>query len=574
MTRKLWLLTLGMTALVALPLAVNPRAHLRDDALSNTALAHAVLRHGIPPPDPYLAGQPLRYHWGYNALVAGLSALAGARPLTVFVLLAPLGLAVALVAMARLVRAMGGGEWAAALAVVLTVVGLNGWGWVFFAGRWLAGEFRLAGVLGLEATRFYPLLVRGYDMRLAFFVSKALVVTSYIWTLALVPVALTGVLRLLRGDGWRHGAVMAVALAGAGYANLLVGGALAALVGVGLAASAWLHRGAGQREAKRRALAGLGFLVVPAALVLPYALSTVGGAAAGEHLVTPALPDGRHLRGFGVGLLPLWACVAVAGRPRRWGREDAWLALMAAGFGAGYLFTRVPDDVQVKYVFVMAMVLAAYVARRVPGVGRRRRWALWLLAASAVPTTALGLVEQARAPDEVGVTEGEAETFDWIARHTPPDTVVVYRGPADHRGSLGRATLVPVLAHRDLYVPDRKGFHRAGQYDQAVWDHRTEQMDRLYGRGEVVPVLEEVAAEMGRPVVLITWVQLSEISDPRVRLLHDAGGLRLWALRPVSWLDDGTEGGGTGGASGWRVPAPPAVGKKRRRLATVAPTRG
>jgi len=522
------LLAVGLTLLLSVPLVVNPRALLRDDAMSNTALAHAVRRHGIPPPDPYLAGQPLHYHWAYNALAAGLSALSGLHPLTVMVVLGPLGLAVGLVSMARLVRRMGGGEGAAALGVALMLVGLNGWGWVFLTTRWLTGEAGVAASLGLEVSEFHHLLVRGYDMRLSFLASKALLATSYIWTLALVPVCLGALVRFLRGEGWRQGVALALALAAAAYANLLVGAVLLGMLAAGLLAWACLFRHEQDRGAARRALWGLGFVAVAAAAVVPYVVVAVGAAATRERLVTLAWPDARHLRGVALGLLPLWVCVALLGRPRRWGHGEAWLAFLAAGLAAAYLFSRAVDGVHLKYLFVVSIVLSAYVARGSAGLARWRVWALWVVAASAAPTTAVGLVQQACAPDEVRVTPGEAAVFAWIARHTPPETVLVSRGPA------GRATLVPILAERDLYVPDRKGFHRAGRYDPALWRRRQAQMVRLYERGEMVAVLREIARQVGRPVVLVTRMPFTKVSDPRLRLLHAAGGMRAWRLEDRS----------------------------------------
>ena len=82
MSRRALLAAAAIVLVVSAPLAVNRHLHLRADAMSNTALAHAVRRHGLPPRDPYLAGQPLHYHWAYNAAVAGLSALTGLEPYT------------------------------------------------------------------------------------------------------------------------------------------------------------------------------------------------------------------------------------------------------------------------------------------------------------------------------------------------------------------------------------------------------------------------------------------------------------------------------------------------------------
>ncbi|MFP4058181.1 MAG: hypothetical protein ACLF0G_15040 [Candidatus Brocadiia bacterium] len=525
---RLLLLVAAIVGLMAVPLAVNPNVHLRADAMSNTALAHAVRRHGIPPRDPYLAGQPLHYHWAYNAAAAGLSALSGLEPLTVMVWLGPLGLGVMLLGVARLARWLGAGQRGAALAVVLAVVGLNGWGWLILAARWMGGQVGVAESLSRDVSDFLLSVVHGYDMRIGFLATKALLATPYIWTLAALPFAVDAMLRWVRGARWPHAVAAVVAGALAAYANLLVGTALLGLLAAGLVLWAWAHRRADGGRATRRALAGLGLVAASALLVLPYVAVAVGQAAQREALVTLGWPDAWHLRGLVVGLLPLWACVGLLGlRGRAGGR---WVLVLAGAFAAAFLVVRAVDEVHVKFLSMIAVLLSVYVGHRSAGLARWRRVALWVAAATAAPTTLLGVVDHVLAPDVVRVSEGERGVFAWIAEHTPQDTVVV----AD-----GRSTLVPILARRDLYVPDRVGFHRAGRYDPAVWARRSARMRRLYKEGEVVPVLRAITEEMGRPVVLITRTPFLRPRDPRLRLLRAAGTLRAWALEEERRLPPG-----------------------------------
>ena len=518
---RVGLLAAGIVLLVMVPLAANSTLHLRADAMSNTALAHAVRRHGLPPSDPYLAGQPLHYHWGYNAAVAGLSALTGIEPLPLMVWLGPLALAMILVSASRLARWLGGGDGGAALALVLVAVGLNGWGWLLLATRWVVGQVGFTQALTSGVSPFLHLLIQGYDVRLAFFVTKALVATSFIWDLAFLAIAVSAFLRFMQEGGWRHGAVFVLAAAAAAYATTQVGAGLLALVVAGLAVRLCLWRRREGTAARSRALAALGLVALSLALVVPYLVVVMGDAASEERLVWLAPPDGFHLLGAAAGLAPLWICAALIGRPKRWGPQDLWLAYLAAGFVGAFLLVRVVDGVQTKFLFVAAMLLPVYVGSRSADLAAWRRRALWLAAASAVPTTALGLVAYVYAPDTIDLSKAEAATFDWIARNTPRETVVVARE---------RSTLVPILARRDLYVPDRVGFHRAARYDHAVWDRRTDQMHRLYDRGEAVPVLEAIAAELGRPVVLITRGEWRAADASRLRLLFSEGDLRTWAV--------------------------------------------
>ncbi len=518
MTRgRLYLLIGGCVGAVALPLAMNPSLHLRADAMSNTALAHAVRRHGLPPTDPYLAGQPLQYHWGYNAAIAGLSALAGVEPLPLMVWLGPVALAVALVAGARLVRRAGGSNEAAGLAALLALVGLNGWGWLILAARWASGEATGAAPSPDEGVRsFLPQLVAGYDVRLGFFATKALVATSFTWCLALVAVAAGALLRFLREGGWQQGVLLALAAAGAACATAHVGAGLFGLTVVGLAATLWLCRR--ESAAAKRAALALGFVALALALFIPYLIVVSGASVGRERLVWLALPDGPHLLGIVAGLGPLAACVTIAGRPARWTPERAWLAFLAAGFAAAFLVVRAVDGVEEKFPFVAAMLLAFHAGSAAGELGPRRRRLLWLVAASAVPTTLLGLVAYTRAPDAIGLSPSEAAAFEWIAANAPRDAVVVARE---------RSTLVPILARRDLYVPDRVGFHRAARFDPAVWDRRTEQMRRLFDRGEAAAVLAAIAAELHRPALLIMRANEARAGDQRLRLLFSTGDIRV-----------------------------------------------
>ena len=353
-------------------------------------------------------------------------------------------------------------------------------------------------------------------MRLGFFATKALVATSFIWCLALVAVAVSALLRFLREGGWRHGAVFALAAAGAACATAHVGAGLLGLTLVGLVVTIWLCRRGDPAIARRAGLA-LGLVGVSLALFVPYLLIVSGASAARERLVWLALPDAFHLLGAAACLAPLAACIAIAGRPSRGGMERAWLAFLVAGFAAAFLVLRVVDGVQTKFLFAAAMLLALYVGSLVGDLAPRRRRLLWLVAASAMPTTLLGLMAYARAPDTIGLSQSEAAAFDWIARNTPPNAVVVART---------RSTLVPILARRDLYVPDRLGFHRAARYDPAVWDRRTEQMHRLFDEGEAA-VLDAIAAELRRPVLLLVRASEIRVADPRLRECFSMGGIRV-----------------------------------------------
>jgi len=503
---------------------MNPRLHLRADAMSNTALAHAVLRHGIPPLDPYMAGQPLHYHWAYNAVVAGLSTVLGATPLATMVWLGPAGLLVLLLAIAELARC-GEGEATSTrgqiLALVLALLCLNGWGYVILLGRLVGGNSTLTRALGSGVHGYLRTVVAGYDERLGFVATKALVATSFVWNLAFLAAAFGALVRVLERGCWRDVVVLALSGAAASYANLFVGVSVFGLVGLALAVWGGLSRPEGESCLKLRVLLALAGVVGAGLMVAPYAWATLGGAGGQELPVSLSWPDGLHVRGLVLGLLPLWACVWAVGRPSRPSAADAIVLFVAACLGVSYLVVRAVDAVEVKLLFVMALLLSAYVGRRVRGLSAGRVRLLWLVAASTVPTTLLGLVAYTRAPDPLHMTPGEAPTFAWIDRNTPIDTVVIANE---------RSTLVPVLAHRDLYLPDRKGFHRGARYDPAEAARRTAQLRQVYGIPPRVGVLTDIARELDRPVVLITRGWERGAAPQGLHLVYAAGDMQTWRL--------------------------------------------
>ncbi|HPD15997.1 MAG TPA: hypothetical protein PLE19_13675 [Planctomycetota bacterium] len=522
-----WLAIVAVAVAMAVPLAVNPRLHLRGDGLSNAAIAQAILRHGLPPPDPYLAGQPLHYHWAYNAAAVGVAALLGLDPLAVMVWSGPLSLAALLAGVVWLSRHLAGGRLGgsqAVLAVFLATFALNGWGWLALLGRAAVAGASLEAALNQGVHAYLRSVVAGYSDLLGFLATKALVATSFAWNMAFGMLALAALVAWLEGGRWRHAAGFAVAAALAAYANLFVGALLLALVGAGMAALAVACRRRREPEQARRPLIALAMAVAAGLAVAPYVWVTTAGPMARESLLRVAAPDEAHVLGLGVGLLPLWVAAALAGRLRPHGPIERLVAFVGIGFAAVFLLTRVVDEVEIKLGFVVAVMLAAWVAGRAGGeLAPRRRRLLWLLAWSCVPTTVLGLVAYARAPEPARATPDEVAVLERIRREAPLDAVVVW---ADER-----ATLVPPIAWRDLYVPGILGFHRAARCDRALWRRRWDLMQRMRAEGNEIEVLTAIHRELRRPIVLITRGGTPSPA-PALRLLGEAGELRAWRFEP------------------------------------------
>lgn len=521
-----WLAIAAVAVAVAAPLAINPRLHLRGDGLSNAAIARAILRHGLPPPDPYLAGQPLYYHWAYNAAAVGVAAPLGLDPLAVMVWSGPLALAALLAGVVSLARRLAGGRLQAreaALAVFLATFALNGWGWLVLLARVGVAGASLEAALGQGVHAYLRSVVAGYSDLLGFLATKALVATSFAWSLALVILALAALAAWLDDGRRRHAAGFALAAALAAYANLFVGALLLALAGgaAALGAAACCRRR--HPDLARRPLIALALAAIAGLAVAPYAWVTSVGPLARESLVRLAAPDEAHALGLTLGLLPLWGAAALVGRPRP-RRPIEWLiAFVGAGFAAVFLVARVVDEVEIKLGFVLAAMLAAWVASRAGELAPPRRRLVWLLALSGLPTTALGLIAYARAPEPARATPDEAAVLERLRREAPLDAVVVW---AD-----ARATLVPPIAWRDLYVPGILGFHRAARCDRALWRRRWDLMEQMRTEGAVAEALAAIRAELRRPIVLLTRGGTPR-PPPGLQPIGEAGELRAWRFAP------------------------------------------
>lgn len=84
---RIILLLTGMYAL-AIPYLANEKWLLMDHhGLMHSTFVYQIIEQGYPPTNPYLAGEPLHYHWGYHLIVAWLAQMLRLNPSLVFLLL-------------------------------------------------------------------------------------------------------------------------------------------------------------------------------------------------------------------------------------------------------------------------------------------------------------------------------------------------------------------------------------------------------------------------------------------------------------------------------------------------------
>ena len=353
--------------------------------LAHAAIARAILRDGIPPENPYFAGERLHYYWGFHLAGAVLARGLGIDPLRALNLLRVLAAAAAPVALARLARQVTRRRMPGWLPAVAGYSGLNALGWVFLlplVPALLAGgpPERPLSLLGAMAPGFNRRVAAGWTivLNLSGF-GPGLVLGLAGAGLLLAPAA-AGRRRLPAGSAFLLASFLVNPLAGG--AALL--GILGMLAGRSLAAGPW------------RSAAGPGLAAGAAAiLAVPYVHSLAAGET--RTLVRPVL-EGWRLWQLVAVLGPL-AVLALAGR-----RPGRALRERAAPLGGAILlafagtFLELPARDDYYFLRAAALVLApAAAAGLVALSGRRRGLALAAGLLLLVPQGAVTLFAYAAA---------------------------------------------------------------------------------------------------------------------------------------------------------------------------------
>jgi len=429
---------------------VNPELTLRSDGAFHAGLVRAAGR-ALPPEDPFFAGLPLRYAWGFHAWAAGWLAVHPRVPAPAPLACACAAAAVAaLLGVAALARRLGAGGGAALLAQGLALAGAAPFAWLVLAARAASGEVRGAAevraALGHGADHALRMLDPGWlHPSLVLPLDKFVVVTPFAFALAGTALAAFALAAAMDARSARGAVVPAAVVAAAVWVHPLGGLALTAAL---LAAALVLALAS---PGDRRVAAGVAAAsAIAALLLLPWVLSTLPGAERAPLALRFApRPAGIASAVLAGALLLPPAGVWLLAPSRR-----APLALaLAAMLGTLVLpacLMRLAGENQSK-LLGLAFLLAAAPAALAWRSGRRARAArLALLAASALPTvTALGwaYARQSAASGDAPSRPPRAITTA-IAELSPRDAVLVdasldtTRGAAPALpGETGRALL-------------------------------------------------------------------------------------------------------------------------------------
>ena len=217
-----------VTLILSLPLLVNPALETRSDAVIHIGITRAITRDGIPPSNPFLAGERLPYYWFYNALIALAAVNTGADPGRIMIILNILAILIMLLLVFKITNSFTGTSNNSFLAAGLFVFGLNGWGW-FLLLPGLSNN-GLSGIPPLLTSGIWGFLERivltRWEGTMGFMLTKFWVANSFSIGIVAAIAAIYWFFRYIHR--WRPSALIAFLLFTliSAHLNIIAGGAL------------------------------------------------------------------------------------------------------------------------------------------------------------------------------------------------------------------------------------------------------------------------------------------------------------------------------------------------------------
>ncbi|MDQ7006101.1 MAG: DUF2298 domain-containing protein [Acidobacteriota bacterium] len=504
----------GLTAIVAAGVILSPSFRASYHGLLHSSIVYQVSRTGIPPENPYFAGEPLHYYWGFHLLGALIGKALGIDPLSSLSILR-LGAATGLpLATARLGRRIAPRRLNSAVASIAGLAGLNGLGWLFLLGR--SDEFLGLWREGANPLGVLSLMSWGFNRRLAAGLTIALNLSGFGLGIAVGLVAVEQAALVARGKGARA-AVAAVLLVATSILINPLAGAAALLILAGTTIGAlWPARGRWNRAAWLGLACGVGGLVLAA----PYLLSITGGETRDLlRFVRPRLWQGLCVLGPLI-LIALPAGIAECRlRPLR-----RWLPIGLAACFPALAGTVMRLPAQDEYYFLRAAALPLGFFGAATLRGARGRWRGIMAMASFlvfVPPTAIvatAYFAAARRPMPLVAagdnlillprSRDETRAYDYLRNQTPPNSVIVEQFSKQQLSFRpAQGSDVPVFAQRDEYLGYNSGVTRKtrGMLIGGYRDlrKRKKQLARLFGSPCHVEIVKEIHTELGRPVYVL-----------------------------------------------------------------------
>lgn len=495
----------GLAACVAVLTLASAAFWASYHGLLHSAVVYEILRGGAPPQNPYFAGEPLHYYWGYHLFAAYLVRIAGIDPLTALGWWRVLSGGLLVVVLSRIGRRFGITGPRAVIGAVAAMLGLNALGWVFLVPQ-AGAALELLGSAADRPLQILGMMTLGYNRRLGAGATIILNLSGFAPALAF---GLLGVDRALIAGRSRAAAAAALACTCGAFVINPLGGASALLVGLPLVVGRVVHR----RCSALRVSWGAASLCLGALLAAPYVLGL--GAEETRELVRPALSTGRLWQLLWVlGPLALAAGLSCTVHPRRC--FPLWLAAgTAAAFG-----TLLELPAKDEYYFLRAAALPLGILAS-GWISRRRPLSLVLLGVLLVPPAAITVAAYgsavarplplaARVTDLVIVPEGrdEARAYAYLREQTPQDSVVVEPfGPGQLSFLPAQGSDVPSLARRRMFLGFMSGIDKktGGMLlgGHSGLDQRVQTIERVFSPRTPPEALAAELQAIHRPCFLV-----------------------------------------------------------------------
>ncbi|MBN2447488.1 MAG: hypothetical protein JXO22_12220 [Phycisphaerae bacterium] len=538
------LLALGMLPLV-LVYVLNPFHRIYAyHGMMHTSIVYQVIERGLPPENPWLAGEPLAYPWAYHLVIAD-AARWFSLPLSVcFAAVNCVCLLVTLIALYRVAALVTTDRLTRCIGVLLALFGMT----PLLRGP-LADMLmpKLRGWLGFD------LNVPGVPVLEKFFNINA----SPIGVMC-TALFLYSTLTLLRNKParWWQYVPLVIALLAAGYFYPLMYVGLLACASVGVVIALVRHR----RTVWSRVLAYGGCVLATGIVIAPYLLAIAATRAARRGGFQESWEAIQHnliiwvaVVGFML-LLVLPECRRIA--QLVWPVRGPWVMLLAFALTLGgmYAVLSIPPWVEYKFLMQSAMCFGILGSLWVTSFIRRTRYVagvlliLFMIPFGGDMQYLLSNIRPVEEVVEIGPylhhrDPAQAAMYDWIAAETPADSIFV-----------DSEMLVPVLGRRSLLVgmhwpPVELGDMRlAGWswhpitllkrdfgYPHDVVDQRERIVTEIYSSGHVSDeCLGELRHIVGqRPAFVVMRDERTPdrlAADPRFERVYRGGGKAVYRL--------------------------------------------
>jgi hypothetical protein len=525
-TGPIWIFCalLLLALILSLPLLINPALKTRSDAVIHIGITRAIMREGIPPSNPFLAGERLPYYWFYNALTALASVTTGADPGRIMIILNILAILIMLLLVFKITDSFTGTSNNSFLAAGLFVFGLNGWGWLLL----------LPGLSSNGLSTIPPLLTSGiwgflerivltrWEGTMGFMLTKFWVANSFSIGIVAATSAIYWFFRYIYRC--RPGSLIAfifLTLISA-HLNIIAGGALIIICFSFFLLQLTLLTGK-KSSNKKPILIGIILLGLIAPILIPYLRSIMAETAQVNPVIRFSLPDWFQLRVLAVILAPLWVLAAITFRIKSDERPRTYqhfLLLALLILSAGFLFFRFPKHNEYKLIFLIALFLSLLIGLNSRLTSRKTAWLVWGILLTTIPTTGLGLIAYSYSPDEHPITPDETAIYTWINRNLPADTILIAEKQDE---------LIPLLADRDAYLSCYT-FLKSTPINRSLLSQRRNLIRKSGKEKGVAEVLIEISRETGRPVSLIRYSGSLPPDSPL--LLHTEGEIEIWGVNP------------------------------------------